>query len=368
MDDGAGRPASYLVRFFRGTMDWGTATEVSQGTCSVPMPGQSIGASRDCVVEGLAPATQYEFQLVPFRGTLHVDAVFGPLSNVARGTTAGGGIADAGTAAGPDAGGAIADAGAISGPDAGASPGILLFSESFENDSYASRGWYDNTTQGTIVAGGQTGKCLQWAWANGAASPTNGGSTRMNFTPTDSLYISLYVKFQTGWRGSQKTYHPHLFYILSDLDRAANVYSPLANNYLDTYIEFLSDVGSPYAIRPIIAIQDEKRVNTSHGTPPNNLTAITENRSVAYCNTPVSAGAMGICYADNPYYSANSWKASAASISTNSWHHVEVYFKMNSISGGKGRADGVMQKWIDGSLVIDHSDVLYRTAQDANKK
>lgn len=247
-------------------------------------------------------------------------------------------------------------------------PATQLFSESFENNSYASRGWYDNTNHGTVVTGGQSGNALQWSWASAATTPTNGGSMRRAFTPTDSLYLSYYVKFQTGWRGSQKAYHPHMLYILSDLDNTSSIYSPLANNYLQTYVEFLSDIGSPYTIRPQIAIQDEKRVNTSYGTPPNNLTAVTENRSVAYCNTPVSAGAAGTCYADNPYYSANTWKASTASISTNAWHHVEVYLKMNTISGGKGQSNGIMQEWIDGVQVINRSDVLYRTAQDATKK
>ena len=247
--------------------------------------------------------------------------------------------------------------------------GSLLFSESFENNSYSSRGWYDNTNHGTIVSGGQSGNCLQWSWASGATTPTNGASMRMEFTPTDSLYLSYYVKFQTGWQGSQKAYHPHMIYILSDLDDAANAYSPLANNYLDTYVEFLSDVGSPYTIRPSIALQDEKRTNTSNGTPPNNLTAVTENRSVAYCNTPIPSGAFGgSCYADTTYYSANTWKATTASISTNAWHHVEVYLKMNSISGSKGQSDGIMQEWIDGAQVINKNNVLYRTNQDATKK
>ena len=248
---------------------------------------------------------------------------------------------------------------------AGSSTGVILFQESFSDNSFASRNWYDNTAHGTVVSGGQSGNCLQWAWSQGGTTATNGGSMRMKFTATDSLYVSFYVKFQSGWRGSQQSYHPHMILIPSNLD---SEYAPLANNYLNTYIEFVSDVGSPYTIRPQLAIQDEKRVNTSNGTPPNNLTAITENRSVAYCNTPVSSGASGICYADNPYYSANTWKASSASVSTNVWHHVEVYFKMNTISGGKGLSNGIMQKWVDGALVINKSDVLYRTNQDATKK
>src|SRR3989442_14862645 len=52
------------------------------------MTGSTIGARRSCTVLGLAPATGYQFQLVAFRGTFNVTAVFGKLSNVASGTTA----------------------------------------------------------------------------------------------------------------------------------------------------------------------------------------------------------------------------------------------------------------------------------------
>ncbi|MBJ6727570.1 hypothetical protein [Geomesophilobacter sediminis] len=242
------------------------------------------------------------------------------------------------------------------------------FTESFENNSFASRGWYDNTNQGTIVSGGQSGNCLQWNWAAGAVTPTNGASSRLAITPTDTLYLSFYVKFQSGWQGSQKTYHPHLMYILSDLDYNANHYSPLANNYLQTYVEFLSDIGNPYGVHPQIALQDEKRVNTSYGTPPNNLSATTENRSVNYCNTPVYSGVNGqTCFADNPYYSSNIW-LSSATVPTGGWHHVEVYMAMNSVTNGKGNNDGIMQEWIDGTPVINQANILYRTAQDATKK
>lgn len=248
--------------------------------------------------------------------------------------------------------------------------GQLIFQESFENNSYASRGWYDNTNQGTIVSGGQSGNCLQWAWASGQTNPTNGGSSRYKFTnATDTIYMTYYIKFMSGWRGSQQTFHPHLIYLLSDLDLAnLGDYPPLANNYLNTYIEFLSDVGGSYGIHPQIALQDERRVNTSNGTPPNDLRAVTENRSVNRCNTPLYAGVTsGDCYADNPYYSSNTWRSSAT-VSTNVWHKVETYLKMNTVSAGKGQNDGIMQVWVDGALVLDQSNVLYRTAQDSTKK
>ena len=75
--DGTGLPARYVVRFAPGTLSWASANDVTQGTCAVPLAGTAIGATRSCTVLGLAASTGYEFQLVAFRGTLDVDAVFG---------------------------------------------------------------------------------------------------------------------------------------------------------------------------------------------------------------------------------------------------------------------------------------------------
>ncbi|MBI5546171.1 MAG: fibronectin type III domain-containing protein [Deltaproteobacteria bacterium] len=124
--DGLGQPARYDVRYAPTPIGWGTATEVSQGTCSTPMVGSTIGALRSCTVGGLLPGTAYDFQLVPFRGTLQVDAVFGPLSNVAQATTGIGPEMDAGApdaSPRPDATILVADAQVIP-PDAGV-PGAV---------------------------------------------------------------------------------------------------------------------------------------------------------------------------------------------------------------------------------------------------
>lgn len=88
VDDGTGAPALYAVRFATPTITWGTATAVTAGTCQTPMSGTSIGAVRSCTVQGLSAGTAYQFQVVAFRGTFGTTAVYGPLSNVASGTTA----------------------------------------------------------------------------------------------------------------------------------------------------------------------------------------------------------------------------------------------------------------------------------------
>src|SRR5205814_7883953 len=89
--DGAGKPASYDVRDAGSPISWGSAQSVTRGTCATPVVGTTIGVKHTCIVSGLIQATSYDFELVAFRGTLNVNAVFGGLSNVAKGTTLSGG-------------------------------------------------------------------------------------------------------------------------------------------------------------------------------------------------------------------------------------------------------------------------------------
>ena len=87
VNNGADQPASYDIRYAAGSLSWASAASVSQGTCASPLAGTTIGVTRTCTVLGLASSTSYQFQLVAFRGTLNVDAVFGAFSNIASGTT-----------------------------------------------------------------------------------------------------------------------------------------------------------------------------------------------------------------------------------------------------------------------------------------
>jgi len=82
VDDGTGSPAKYAIRYGSPTITWWEEFETE-----VTVTGDEIGAEFTFERTGLDPDTEYEFQMVSFRGTLNVDAVFGPLSNKAGGTT-----------------------------------------------------------------------------------------------------------------------------------------------------------------------------------------------------------------------------------------------------------------------------------------
>lgn len=84
-------PAKYVLRYgFAGAFQWGGTPDVLTGGCSAPVYGSTAGGgrTRSCVLGGLLPNRAYEFQLVAYTGTLKVNAIFGPLSNLATATTA----------------------------------------------------------------------------------------------------------------------------------------------------------------------------------------------------------------------------------------------------------------------------------------
>jgi len=419
--DGTGQPASYDVRWAAGTLVWAAATDVARGSCAVPMGGTSIGARRSCTVVGLAASTGYQFQLVAFRGTLNVNAVFGGLSNVVSGRTTASTAPVATVTVSPAsasvpvgqtlqltatpkdasgtplsgrvvtwASGSLAVAtvtgnGLVSGVTAGMATitatsegksgsaaitvtpasggGTVLFSETFEDNAFAARGWYDNTSMATTTAQHLPGStaALEAHFLAGATTPTWGGSARHLFAATPTLYVSYWVKYSSNWVGSGHPYHPHEFLVMSDQD---GDFDGPSNGWLVAYIEENYQNGGI----PRLQLQDNKAINTSFGTPPVNLVGVTENRSTAGCNGVVEANVVTTCFNMPPWY--NDKEVSAPQVwfqptpgpgYKGDWNHVEVYFQLNSVVGGVGVADGVMQYWFNGTPVLDRHDILYRT-------
>lgn len=83
VDDGTGSPADYAIRYGSPTITWGDAYETE-----VSVTGDAVGATIQYEYTGLASGTDFEFQLVPYRGTLNETGVdFGPVSNAVAATT-----------------------------------------------------------------------------------------------------------------------------------------------------------------------------------------------------------------------------------------------------------------------------------------
>jgi len=246
----------------------------------------------------------------------------------------------------------------VTGPPAG----TLLFREGFEDANLAARGWYDNTSPLLSTAEHVSGstRSIQYTFNMGATSPTAGAAVRHKFTPTDSVYLSYWVKYSANWVGSQRPYHPHEFHFLTTAD---GDWSGLSFDHLTTYVEQTGGT-------PLIGIQDGSNIDqTKIGV---NLTAVTESRGAAGCNGS-SDGYPDNCYSNGTaYVNEKKWRApaqyftdAAGPFYKNDWHFIEAFVKMNSIVGGKGINNGVVQYWFDGQLIIDHHDVLLRTGARA---
>jgi hypothetical protein len=241
--------------------------------------------------------------------------------------------------------------------------GTILFQENFEDTNLASRGWYDNTSVllSTVEHIAGSNSSAQYHFLAGATSPTSGGSQRHKFTPSNSFYVSYYVKYSANWVGSGVAYHPHEFYTLSTLD---GDYDGPSENYLDVYVEHNYLNGG----RPRFEFQDNKSVNYSYGAVPNNLISTTENRSTGGCNGVVESNIYSECFNFGTYWYNDKqltgpvvFQPNPGPGYKNDWNFVEAYFQLNTIVNGVGQADGVAQYWFNGTLIIDRHDILYRT-------
>ncbi|TMJ02801.1 MAG: hypothetical protein E6H01_06260, partial [Bacillati bacterium ANGP1] len=423
--DGTGQPASYDIRWAVGAIAWSSAADVTRGSCTVPVVGSTIGAKRSCTVLGLASVTGYQFQLIAFRGTLNVNAVFGGLSNVVSGTTTGTPVPVASVTVSPapasvpvgqtvqltatprDANNnpllgrvvtwvssntlvaTVNGSGLVIGVATGSAtitatsegvtgtavitvtvtapppppPGGTLLQEGFDNANLAARGWYDGNPATISATEYHTGGgSLEARFLAGATNPS-WGTFRHLFTPSPTLYVSFWVKYSTNWIGSGKLYHPHEFMILSDLD---GDWDGLSNDYLTAYIEQVYQNGGV----PHLALQDNKSINLGYGTPPTNLVGVTENRSVSGCNGIAEFAGVDAwsCFNGPPWYNNKEFHAAAVAFQPNpgpgyksDWNHVEAYFQMNSVVGGIGQTDGIVRYWFNGALVIERTNVLFRT-------
>ena len=240
--------------------------------------------------------------------------------------------------------------------------GQPLLSESFQDLNWASRSWYDNTSHGVLATSGcYSGSCLEWDWAKGGVTPTNGGTIRKTFTATDSVYVRFYVKTSVNWQGSGLAYDPHMIQLLSDQD---STYQGPAYAFLDTMFEMNGNPASP-----VFGIQDSRLINSSLGNPPIDLTTVTEKRAVGGCNGNFGdAGSGANCYTDGTsWYNGRMWK-DTTTLTNNVWHELEYYIQMNTISNNVAQANGILQLWVDGRQTISKNNVVYRTSQQPTKK
>jgi len=240
---------------------------------------------------------------------------------------------------------------------------VTLFQEDFEDTNFTARGWYDETYNSNVITTSQhyTGThAYECHFTKGSNYCAGGDPRRMLFTATESVYVSYWMKLSSNWVGSGLSYHPHIIMLMTDQN---GIWDGLAITNMTAYLEVS-------ASKARIGLQDGNNIDKTNLNV--NLCDISENRAVSGCN--------GICnshpwdYADCYDYTGTGIYTNGLDytpntvLTTNSWHHIEAYLKMNSISGNKGQKDGIMQMWVDGSQIVNFTDIIYRTNQRSTMK
>jgi hypothetical protein len=202
----------------------------------------------------------------------------------------------------------------------------ILFSESFENADFASRGWYDGTSF-RIVGGAAAGKgCIEYEWTDSQSSVKGSSPVRRLFQPTEEVSIRFYLKLSKGWGWSGRNYHPHLTHFLTTEN--SKWHGPAASR-LTLYIE-------PVGGKLRLAAQDIQNKDTLHG--------LTQG--------PLRGG-----------YNGKFYDSQEVLVKDDRWHCVEAYFKLNTLDleNDRPNRDGVVRGWFDGKLVVEHTDVVLRS-------
>lgn len=246
------------------------------------------------------------------------------------------------------------------GPDPEAPPAEALLVESFDDGDLAARGWFDNTRLTITTAEARSGSgSLAIRFPRGAKVPTFGGAARVSFPETPSVYVAFWVKYAPEWVGSGRTFHPHVLYMLTNQD---DPWIGPSRTRLTAYIEHNYQGG----IVPKLGIQDAANIDEARAGQ--NLVGVTESRAAAGCNGDADGYATTCFRVGQGWSNGKFWTADRARLTEGSgptgksaWHFVEVYLELNSVQGGVGWPDGVARYWLDGTLVIDRTGVLFRT-------
>jgi hypothetical protein len=205
-------------------------------------------------------------------------------------------------------------------------PEGVLFSEGFEDQDLAKRGWYDGS-QFRIVGGARAGKgCIEYEWADGDTKVRGSSPVRHLFEPADEVAIRFYLKLSKGWGWSGQNFHPHLTHFLTTEN--PKWHGPAAS-HLTLYIE-------PVGGKLRLAAQDIQNADAPHG--------LTQG--------PLRGG-----------YNGKFYDSKEVLFNDDQWHCVEAQFKLNTLDLTKDRPnpDGIVRGWFDGKLVVDRTDVILRS-------
>jgi hypothetical protein len=199
-----------------------------------------------------------------------------------------------------------------------------FFTESFDDAALLERGWYDGDkfqiSPDKPYAGAGS---IEYSWESKTSGPSS-STVRHLFTPTESVYLRFHIRLSKGWGWTGRDYHPHLIQFLT----TENVkYAGPAATHLTLYVE-------PQAGKLRLAAQDIENKDAPHG--------LTQG--------PLRGG-----------YNGKLYDSAERLFKDDAWHCVEAFFQLNSVDAAKANSDGIARAWFDGKLVVDRTDLIFRS-------
>lgn len=209
-----------------------------------------------------------------------------------------------------------------------------FFTESFDDSALASRGWYDVGKVSISAADPHSGAgCIEYRWTDKGGPQSASSPARRLFAPTDTVYLSYYIRLSPNWGWTGRGYHPHLTHFMTTENDA---FRGPASSRLTLYVE-------PVDGHLRLAAQDMQNVDAPHG--------LTQG--------PLRGG-----------YNGRFYDSASVLFNDSSWHRVEAFFKLNTVDVDKGasNADGIVRGWFDGALVVDSTDAVLRSVDFPDMK
>lgn len=202
----------------------------------------------------------------------------------------------------------------------------ILFREGFDDGRLLQRGWYDGRRFKISDEAYAGSGCIEYHWKADTTSPDSSSGVRHLFEPTDTVYLRFYIKLSKGWDWTGRPYHPHLMHFMTTEN---GKYHGPAASHLTLYIE-------PQNGKLRLAAQDIQNQDARHG--------LTQG--------PLRGG-----------YNGKFYDSKESLFTDDKWHCVEAMFKLNTLDldRDKPNADGIVRGWFDGKLVVDRTDVIFRS-------
>ncbi|MBI2297755.1 MAG: hypothetical protein HYU66_02170 [Armatimonadetes bacterium] len=140
------------------------------------------------------------------------------------------------------------------------------------------------------------------------------------------VYLRFYQRLSPGWGWTGRNYHPHLIQFMTSEN---GKWDGPAATHLTLYVEPLNG-------KLRLAAQDIQNRDAPHG--------LTQG--------PLRGG-----------YNGKLYDSDEVLFNDDQWHCVEAMFKLNTLdlAAGTPTADGELRGWVDGKLVIEHTDVVLRS-------